>query len=92
MKSTGIARETDKLGRVVLPVELRRTLEINPGDLVEFYTEGNTIILKKQAKECHFCGKDSSLHVFKGRNICQECIDEIKKQTEPKPFQDNFNL
>ncbi len=86
MKSTGIFREIDKLGRIVLPVELRRTLEINSGDLIEFYTEGNTVILKKQTKCCNFCGSEASVYTFKGRNICMDCIDEIKKQTEPKSF------
>ena len=92
MKSTGIVREIDKLGRIVLPVELRRTLEIAPGDMIEFFTEGNEVILKKQSKQCHFCGSDASVTQFKGRNICNECIDELKKQTEPKQFQENFNL
>ncbi len=92
MKSTGIVREIDKLGRIVLPVELRRTLEITSGDLIEFFTEGNAVILKKQSKLCHFCGSDASVTQFKGRNICTECIDELKKQSEPNKFQDNFSL
>lgn len=92
MKSTGIVREIDKLGRIVLPVELRRTLEINTGDLIEFFTEGNAVILKKHSKLCHFCGNDTSVTQFKGRNICNECIDELKKQSEPKQFQENFSL
>ena len=56
MKSTGIVRKIDELGRLVLPIELRRTLEISDGDSLEIFVEDNTIILKKYQPACIFCG------------------------------------
>ena len=78
MRTTGIIREADKLGRIVLPVELRKSLGINEGDKIEVLTEGNSIILRKQNQTCTFCGSSVNIYQFKGMGICAECIDEIK--------------
>ena len=79
MKSTGIVRKVDELGRIVLPIELRRTLEIAERDSLEIYVEGSTIILKKYEPTCIFCGDAKDVINYKGRNICRTCLDEMKK-------------
>ena len=79
MKSTGIGRKVDELGRSVLPIELRRTLEIAERDSLEIYVEGSTIILKKYEPACIFCGDAKEVVNYKGRNICKKCLDEMKK-------------
>jgi len=78
MKSTGIVRKVDELGRVVLPIELRRTLDIAEKDSLEIFVEGNHIILKKYEPACVFCNDVDGVINFKGRNICQSCINELK--------------
>lgn len=79
MKSTGIVRKVDELGRVVLPIELRRTLDIQEKDALEIYVDGETIILKKYAPACIFCGNAKDVVVYKGKNICPDCMREIKR-------------
>ena len=79
MKSTGFVRKVDELGRIVLPIELRRTLEIAERDSLEIYVEGSTIILKKYEPACIFCGDAKDVVNYKGRNICRTCLDEMKK-------------
>jgi transcriptional pleiotropic regulator of transition state genes len=78
MKSTGIVRKVDELGRVVLPIELRRTLNIDQKDSLEIYVDGDRVILKKYHPACVFCGEADNVKHFKGKNICQNCIDELK--------------
>lgn len=82
MKSTGVVRRTDNLGRIVLPVELRRILHIHPKDAVEIFTEGQNIILRKYEPSCIFCEETKNVVNFKGKNICRNCLDEI--QGKPK--------
>ena len=79
MKSTGIVRKIDELGRVVLPIELRRTLDIDIKDALEIYVDNDSIILKKYAPACIFCGNADNVTNFKGKNICEHCIKELKK-------------
>jgi len=79
MKSTGIVRKVDELGRVVLPIELRRSLNIEEKDALEIYVDGNTVILKKYEPDCIFCGNARDVINFKGKNICPACLAEIKK-------------
>ena len=79
MKSTGIVRKVDELGRVVLPIELRRTLEIAERDSLEIYVDGSSIILKKYEPACTFCGDAANVQPYKGKNICRKCLDEMKK-------------
>jgi len=79
MKSTGIVRKVDELGRVVLPIELRRTLDIAEKDALEIYVDGQTIILKKYEPACIFCGNAKDVSVYKGKNICPDCMRELKK-------------
>ena len=79
MKSTGIVRKVDELGRIVLPIELRRTLDIAEKDAIEIYVDGESIILKKYEPTCIFCGDAKDVVNYKGRNICRTCLDEMKK-------------
>jgi len=78
MKSTGIVRKVDELGRVVIPIELRRTLGIAEKDALEIYVDESTIILKKYEPACIFCDNAKDIVVFKGKNICPECLNEMK--------------
>ena len=78
MKSTGMIRQLDSLGRIVLPIELRRTLDINPKDMLEICVEGETIILSKYEPNCFFCGSGSGLTPYKDKQICKRCLSEIK--------------
>lgn len=79
MKSTGIVRKIDELGRIVLPKELRRTLGLNDRESVEIYVDQDAIILKKFKSTCVLCGDNEDLLDFKGKSICQKCMDELKK-------------
>ena len=79
MKSTGIVRKVDELGRIVIPIELRRTLDIAEKDALEIYVDENTIMLKKYEPCCIFCGSSADLSIFKGKNICPDCIKELQK-------------
>ena len=78
MKSTGIVRKVDELGRIVLPIELRRTLDIAEKDAIEIYVDGTSIILKKYEPTCIFCKESSDLQVVKGKRICKKCLEELK--------------
>ncbi|MDY5626620.1 MAG: AbrB/MazE/SpoVT family DNA-binding domain-containing protein [Clostridia bacterium] len=78
LKSTGIVRQVDELGRITLPIELRRTLEINEKDSLEIFVEGNTIVLKKYEPSCMFCGNARNIVSYKDRNICTDCLEELK--------------
>ena len=77
MKSTGIVRKVDELGRIVLPIELRRTLDIAERDPLEIYVDGSSIILKKYLPACIFCGEAKGVVAFEGRNICPACRKKI---------------
>ena len=79
MKTTGIVRQMDSLGRIVLPIELRRTLDIAQKDSLEIYVEGDRIILKKYAPTCIFCENTQDVLSFKGKNVCPACLAELKK-------------
>ena len=76
VKSTGIVRKVDELGRIVIPIELRRTLDIGIKDSLEIYVEDDQIILKPA---CAFCSNASGITIFKGKNICSECLAELSK-------------
>lgn len=77
MKSTGIIRRVDDLGRIVLPIELRRTLDIAERDELEIFMEGDQIILHKYEPACIFCASDKKLVVYNEKNICRDCIKKM---------------
>ena len=78
MKSTGIVRRVDELGRIVLPAELRRTLDISVKDQMEIFVDGNAVVLKKYAPTCIFCDSAKDVSVFRGKNVCSGCIRSLK--------------
>ena len=77
MKSTGIVRKVDELGRLVLPIELRRTLDIAERDELEIYLDDDKVVLKKYEPSCIFCGSSCGLVSYHGRNVCMECIENM---------------
>jgi transcriptional pleiotropic regulator of transition state genes len=80
MKSTGIVRRVDELGRVVLPIELRRTLNISDKDSLEIYVDGEKIVLKKYEPACIFCGNAEGIETFRGKNICRTCLKDLNTE------------
>ena len=77
MKATGIVRKVDELGRIVLPIELRRTLGIEIRDPLEIYVDGESIMLKKYQPACIFCGNARDVSGYKGKNVCANCRREL---------------
>ncbi len=77
MKSTGIIRKVDDLGRIVLPIELRRTLDIEERDELEIYMENDRIILQKFEPACVFCGSSRGLISYRRKNVCHECVRKM---------------
>ncbi len=77
MKPIGIVRQIDGLGRVVIPKELRRILDVSEGDSFELFIEDNTIIMRKYQPACLICGNAKNVVTFKGRNFCPDCIKEM---------------
>lgn len=77
MKSTGMVRKIDKLGRIVLPKELRTVQELNTDDSVEIYIEGDRIILKKYEPACVFCGSADDTVEYESKTICKKCAQAI---------------
>jgi len=75
MKSTGIVRKVDELGRIVLPMEIRRSFDIAEKDALEIYVDGDTIILKKYTPTYIFCDNASDVIIYKGKNICLDCMN-----------------
>jgi len=79
VKSTGIVRKMDTLGRVVIPIELRRTLGIDVKDSIEIFVDKECIILKKYHPACHFCDNATDIINFNGKNICRECLAKLNR-------------
>ena len=79
MKSTGITRQIDELGRFVLPKEIRKSLDINTKDSLEIYTDEGRIILQKYLPACTFCGEADNVLLFEDKRICRGCIERLKK-------------
>ena len=77
MKSTGIVRKVDELGRIVLPIEMRRTLGVDSHDPIEMSVDGESIILRKYAPGCIFCGNPKEIIDYHGKSICRDCIGDM---------------
>ena len=77
--NTGIVRKLDNLGRIVIPKEMRKILEINDRDSLEISVENETITLKKYQNKCTFCGELNPQNQFKDKKVCNKCLNEIKK-------------
>lgn len=80
MKSTGMVRKVDELGRIVLPIELRRTLGIEEKDRIEIFVDGESIILRKYQPACIFCDNAKDIINYKGKNICPDCIRAMNEK------------
>lgn len=78
MKSTGVVRKLDNLGRIVIPIELRKTMDIAMKDTLEIFTEGDQIILKKYHPACIFCNDARDVSLFKGKLVCEKCMKELR--------------
>lgn len=77
MKSTGIVRRVDELGRVVIPIELRNKFDIKEKDPIEIYVDGSSIVLKKYEPNCIFCGSTKRLVTYKDKLVCSKCIETL---------------
>ena len=82
MKSTGIIRRVDELGRVVLPIEIRRILDIEERDPLEIILEEDRIVLRKLQPTCIFCGAEEDLHEYRSKRICRDCLESINAQSD----------
>ncbi|MBN1192701.1 MAG: AbrB/MazE/SpoVT family DNA-binding domain-containing protein [Coriobacteriia bacterium] len=80
MNDTGIVRRVDDLGRIVIPMELRRTLGIRVKDPISISVDGEKIILEKYRESCVICGSEKDVRKVKDRPICASCIAEIKRK------------
>ena len=77
MKSTGIIRKVDELGRVVIPIELRRVMGIEEKNSIEIFVDSDRIILQKHEQSCVFCGGDDDVRYYKNKLICEDCLEEL---------------
>jgi len=84
MKSTGIVRKVDELGRVVIPIELRNKFDIKIKDPIEIFVDGSSIVLKKYEPNCIFCGNSKNLINYNDKLVCEKCIEKINKKIEKK--------
>lgn len=84
MKSTGIIRRVDELGRVVIPIEIRNKFDIVEKDPIEIYVEDSSIILKKYEPNCIFCGESKDLVEYNGKLVCSKCCKTLNSLNEKK--------
>ncbi|MBO2532646.1 transcriptional pleiotropic regulator of transition state genes [Planifilum fulgidum] len=77
LKSTGIVRKVDELGRVVIPIELRRTLGIGEKDALEIFVDGERIVLKKYEPACIFTGEVDNTIRYRNKVVSKKCIEEM---------------
>ena len=82
MKSTGIVRKVDELGRIVIPIELRNKLDIAIKDPIEIFVEGSSIILRKYEPNCVFCGGSKELSSYKDKLVCSKCLNKLSNLTK----------
>lgn len=89
MKATGMTRPLDELGRITLPVELRRTMGLKEKDLLGIYTQGSAIVLAPVTKVCFKCGRPHENLIFDGDKdepgsigICPDCLDAFNDWRE----------
>lgn len=80
MKATGVVRKVDELGRIVLPIELRRTLGIEVRDPLEIFVDDGNIVLKQYRPCCVFCGGNDGITQFCGKNVCSGCLEQLKNK------------
>ena len=74
MDTVGIVRKVDKLGRIVIPAEFRKSLSLQLGEEVEIIMEGNTVVLRKYEERCVFCGSSDNIEILINRQVCKKCM------------------
>jgi len=88
MVSTGMARKVDDLGRIVLPVEMRRMFGIRPGDELEIAVDGVSILLRKVESRCVFCGDGAALRSYRDKQVCGVCWHDLGATHPPRELVD----
>ena len=78
MKSTGIVRKVDELGRIVLPKKMLKNLDIQSGDEVEIFSEGERIVISKYTPACIFCDSSEQVFIYNGKRVCAKCLENLK--------------
>ena len=78
METFGIIRKVDAMGRIALPAEMRRALDLTSGDTVEIFGNGADLVLRKYQPACFFCGRARDIHIFRGKRICRRCLEELR--------------
>lgn len=89
MKNSGILRNVDELGRIVIPIELRKKFGIEKGDPLEISVSGSNIMLRKFEPNCIFCGSFKKLSEYKKRLVCQKCLQQIQKSKNVEIVKEN---
>jgi transcriptional pleiotropic regulator of transition state genes len=79
LRTTGVSRKVDDLGRIVLPAELRKSFDIREGDQIEIAVEEDRIILSKRRSACTFCGERDGLRTFREHPLCASCLAELRR-------------
>lgn len=80
MKPTGIVRKIDDLGRIVLPISIRQTMDISSGDPIEIFVDNGKVMLQKYQPACVFCNNAEDIVYFNGKRICEDCLAKIKAE------------
>jgi transcriptional pleiotropic regulator of transition state genes len=80
MKSTGFVKKIDELGRILIPKELRSSMELDSKDALEMFVDGDRIVLQKYQPACIFCNNADNIIFFEGRRICASCLSKLKSQ------------
>ena len=78
MRNTGVRKTIDDLGRIVLPKEIRKSLGLGIRSAVDLYVDGEKLIITKTKNECIFCNSRDNLVEYKGKSVCEKCIEELK--------------
>lgn len=79
METKSAFRKIDELGRIVIPIDIRRKLGVNNGESLEISLQNDTVILKKHHESCIFCFGSENLVPFEGKMVCSKCIDKLKQ-------------
>lgn len=81
MRSTGVVRKLDELGRIVLPAALRKNLDIHEKDSIEIFVDGERIILAKFVAHCIFCDSaENEIKLYNGKLVCVQCMKDLEVQ------------
>ena len=79
-RAGGVIRRVDELGRIVIPVEIRKRFGIADRDALEISVQGDSIVLSRPHDECVFCGAEHGLSKHRGRRICPDCLAELRDE------------